>query len=508
MKMCFSQLLFFVLVIGGLSGRNGLIAKPYVWVADGMERIGQTDAPGKEKRICIFAARGEYESFQVIVTAKEKSLTQVNLTISDLEGPQKISNSNFTLYREHYIEVKKSSPIWRGPPNLPLGVGWYPDGLIPFVDPQTRQDIQGAKYDAVPFDLAAGRNQPLWVDLLVPYNTLAGSYKGTATVSSDQGSEQLPVELTVWDFDLPLRPSLRSRFGGGELVLQHKLMGEGDYTRVNAINVGIWAGGGSWECLPIRPAAPVETWTEKESSYPEEARQYLYNYTTDEISNCRDLYEPVKEWARNIHAGSSIKNLIVMVPTPELYDDGTGHPAVDIWVVLPAQSYEPADVERIRQAERLGGEIWSYNCNVQDSYSPKWQIDFAPINYRIQPLINQSYGFPGLLYWRVDLWPEDPWTTFADLDYPGNGHLIYPGAPAGISEPVPSMRLKYLREGVEDYEYVEILKNLGQKDFALQAIQPVAGDWKHWTADPQALYRVRQILGEKIHQLQKKRGNG
>jgi len=485
-----------------------LFAKPYVWVADGMERVGQTGEPGREKQVQLFAARGEYEPFQVIVTARGENLTHINLTISDLEGPQKIDNSHFTLYREHYIEVKKSSPVWRGPPNLPLGVGWYPDALIPFIDPQTKQDIQGAKYDAVPFDLAAGRNQPLWVDLFVPYDIPAGLYRGNCTISSDQGSEAIPIELTVWDFDLPRRPSLRSRFEGGEVVLQHKLMGEGDYTRMNAINVGIWAGGGSWQCLPIRPAAPVQTWTEKESSYPEEVRPYLYNYTTDEISNCKDLYEPVREWARNIHAGSSIKNLIVMVPTPELYDDGTGRPAVDIWVVLPAQSYEPADVERIREAEGLGCEVWSYNCNVQDSYSPKWQIDFAPLNYRIHPLINQSYGFPGLLYWRVDLWSEDPWTTFADLDYPGNGHLIYPGEPTGILQPVPSMRLKYLREGVEDYEYVEILKNLGQKEFALRTIQPVAADWKHWTADPQALYRVRRVLGEKIQQLQKKGGNG
>jgi hypothetical protein len=233
-------------------------------------------------------------------------------------------------------------------------------------------------------------------------------------------------------------------------------------------------------------------------------RQYLYNYTVDEISNCEQLYEPVKEWARNIHAGSNIKNLIVMVPTHRLFDDGTGRPAVDIWVVLPMQSYDPNDLKHIREAEQLGCEIWSYNCNVQDSYSPKWQVDFTPINYRIHPLINQSYGFGGLLYWRVNIWSDDPWTTFADKDYPGNGHLIYPGGPAGVTGNLSSMRLKYVREGVEDYEYVEILKKLGQKQFALDTIKPVAADWKNWTRDPQALYRVRKILGERIHQLQKK----
>ena len=482
-------------------------AKPAIWVQDGMQRVGFTDAPINQKTVRLFAARGEYEPFQVIVTAKEEHLTGVNMTVSDLIGPQKISSTHFDLYREHYMEVKKSSPTRKGPPNLPLGVGWYPDALIPFVDRETGNDLQGAKYDAVPFSLEWGRNQPLWVDLFVPYKTPEGTYKGICTVQSDQGSDQIQIELTVWDFDLPVRPSLRSRFSGGAEILRHKLMGQGDYARMNAINTGIWAGGGSWRCLPIRPAAPVEAWTEKESSYPEEVRQYLYNYTVDEISNCDELYEPVKEWSRNIHTGSNIKNMIVMVPTPKLYDDGTGRPAVDIWVVLPGQSYLPEDLKKIREAEQLGCEVWSYNCNVQDSYSPKWQIDFTPINYRIHPLINQSYGFPGLLYWRSTSWSEDPWKTFAHEDYPGNGHLVYPGEPVGVSGNVPSMRLKYLREGVEDYEYVEILKRMGQSDFAFGILKTVAPDWKNWTRDVDALYEARKILGRKIHDLNMSKKN-
>ncbi len=38
----------------------------------------------------------------------------------------------------------------------------------------------------MPFDVKAGNNQPIWVDLLVPRTTAAGHYSGTYTVTSNQ----------------------------------------------------------------------------------------------------------------------------------------------------------------------------------------------------------------------------------------------------------------------------------------------------------------------------------
>jgi hypothetical protein len=147
---------------------------------------------------------------------------------------------------------------------------------------------------------------------------------------------------------------------------------------------------------------------------------------------------------------------------------------------------------------------------VQDGYSPKWQIDFAPMNFRIQPgFLSQSLGLTGLLYWRMDLWTRDPWhdvrTFFDKFDnnrpYPGDGMLVYPGEQVGVKGIVPSMRLKWLREGVEDYEYVEILKGLGQGNRALLMSKSVGRDWRNWTQDPQVLSSVRNQLGEEIEKI-------
>jgi hypothetical protein len=144
---------------------------------------------------------------------------------------------------------------------------------------------------------------------------------------------------------------------------------------------------------------------------------------------------------------------------------------------------------------------------VQDAYSPKWEIDFAPINYRIQPgFISQSLGLTGILYWRVDLWTQAP---FQDLHgytidgnfYPGEGMLVYPGRPAGIDSVIPSMRLKWIREGVEDFEYIAILKRLGRGEWALERARRVGANWRNWTRDIQALESVRNELGAEIERL-------
>ena len=50
-------------------------SKPTVWVVSGMERVGQEDPPQKKHRIELFAARGEYEPFQIVVRASSPTVS-------------------------------------------------------------------------------------------------------------------------------------------------------------------------------------------------------------------------------------------------------------------------------------------------------------------------------------------------------------------------------------------------------------------------------------------------
>ena len=231
---------------------------------------------------------------------------------------------------------------------------------------------------------------------------------------------------------------------------------------------------------------------------------YLYNYTADEIGNCTNLLQTIQQWGYNLHQ-AGIDNLITMKPIPQLYDDGSGsgRSAVDIWTLLPVM-YDAA-VSNVQYVLAKGDKAWSYNALVQDAYSPKWEIDFSPVNFRIQPgFISQSLGLSGLLYWRVDYWSSDPWNQvnnagyFSSDNYPGEGMLVYPGSTVGIQGVAPSMRLKWLRDGVEDYEYVELLKQQGYGVWALQVAADVGPDWANWAHDPTALESARIQLGQQL----------
>jgi len=495
---------------------------PVVWTASSLHRVGMSDPAGNGAKVNLSAARDEYQSFQIVVNGASQGLSNVDVKISDLAGPggEVIERTSFTLYREKYVYVSAPSPNWGGT-NKPLGTGWYPDGLIPFTDPETGKPLSGATLRAVPFDVKTWNNQPVWVDVLVPQNATAGQYSGTYTVTSDQGSFTGRISLTVWNFTLPSTPSLKTAFlfsHAGTLEAQQELLrnkispsatpasqmplmkGRG----LNATDTGPFSGADTGNCK-MSPAPPVSQF--KARTAGQQPGVLLYDYSADEIGHCSNLYPTIQQWAYNMHQ-AGISNLVSMSPNPALYSDGSGsgRSAVDIWVLLPVM-YNNAKSE-VDHVLKKGDAVWSYNTLVQDAYSPKWEIDFDPVNFRIQPgFINQSLNLTGLLYWRIDRWTSDPWNNvnntgaFSSANYPGEGMLVYPGQPVGIQGVVASMRLKWLRDGVEDYEYIQILKNLGKADLALQIARSVGPDWTHWTRDAGAIDSARQQLGQAINEI-------
>ena len=273
---------------------------------------------------------------------------------------------------------------------------------------------------------------------------------------------------------------------------------------LSATHIGPFSGADVGRCR-MSPAPSAAEY--KSLAAAQQPGLMLYSYSADEIGHCSNLYPIIKQWAVNMHQ-AGIKNLISMSPTPALYDDGsgTGRSAVDIWVLLPLMYNNSKD--RVQDVLKKGDTVWSYNTLVQDAYSPKWLIDFDPVNFRLQPgFISQSLHLSGLLYWRVDKWPSDPWNnvnnagTYSSANYPGEGMLVYPGQQVGVKGVVASMRMKWLRDGVQDYDYVEILKELGKPDLAMQIARSVGADWTNWSRDAGAIEAARKKIGETIDAL-------
>ena len=497
---------------------------PLIWTTSAMEAIERhqqspaltNDNSEEIRNIQLMAAKGEYEAFQIVIQASSGNLSNVNVVVSDLKNSNGlvISKDNITLYSEHYIKLDR--PSHQGwPANPTRGKGWYADALVPFVDPETGQDIQGAELDAVPFNLEAGYNQPIWVDIFVPRSASPGEYQGKYMVESDQGISEGKINLTVWNFDLPVQPSMNSFFDiwqdrgieAQTLLLQHRLMSSQRIKYENQLEVfkklGVtsvrlpfWSGANYHSCQ-MEPAPSVTDLEQAAVQYQDQPDLLKYVFSADEIDKCKNLEQSLQQWGKNIHQ-AGLKHLVVMKPRPELYD------YVDIWVVDP-KKYAKAK-SKINQVRQNGDEIWFYTGYNTD-YSPLWHLDSAPINFRIpQGWIAQSLGLKGVLLSRTDSWTDNPWQEVliyvqGNTDYPGVEMLFYPGGKVGLNQVVPSIRLKRLREGMEDYEYTEILKKLGYQDWAMKIVRRVGKNWRSWTKNPNDLYDARQKLGEKINQL-------
>jgi len=106
--------------------------------------------------------------------------------------------------------IDQSSPD-RGGPNR-LGAPLVYRSADPLHRSAHRQPAEGRDLHRAPFDVTPSRNQPIWIDVYVPPGTTPGEYTATANISSDQASVNVPVKLTVWNFALPLKPSMKSVF--------------------------------------------------------------------------------------------------------------------------------------------------------------------------------------------------------------------------------------------------------------------------------------------------------
>ncbi len=513
--------------------------QPAVWVASPWEHVLKSTQPGEAGSVAIEAAANEYEPFRIIVRAGDAPLADVNVTASALTGaPGEIPAENIKLFREHYLQVTEPSLRSTAP------TGWYPDALIPFVNPEDGSELSGAKYDAVPFDVEAGANQGIWADVYVPADAAAGEYTGTVTVTAGgQALAQVPVKLTVWGFALPDTIAMRSNFGslGGRVAKRLGMdAGSAEFQRIEDLYIDTML---EHRCIPSSLGNIWPKWSEEDGiddsetgerlrmmvedkhvnslrlpfsyrSEPEKCKKYLhdlaaylrekgwldlaYIYMRDEPNNA-EQYETVRQQGALIHeADPGIKRMCTEQTITSNPDWGDLYGAVDIWCPL----WGLWDEETAQQRLALGEELWSYTALCQgDEKNPFWQVDFPPIVFRSPFWVSWHYHVTGFLYWSSVYWdPEkDVWTEphFRDK-YWGEGMLLYPGQEAGIRGPAPSIRLKLVREAMEDFEYMTLAAKKADRAQVDAIVDGLARSFTDWERDPAAYMSAREQLAKLI----------
>lgn len=179
----------------------------------------------------------------------------------------------------------------------------------------------------------------------------------------------------------------------------------------------------------------------------------------------------------NSFGSTSWLNLIV--PVVNHMDDRQGYP--------PSEGNQRSNYDTFL-AQNSVNAVWTYQscmshaCGVTSTYHTNWpnvMIDATGVQNRAEPWTKFIYDAPGLLYYEIATWYDE--ATGADLvplnsgfagataynsNFTGNGDgwLVYPGTPSTIGGttdvPVASYRLKMIRDGLEDYEYLRACKTV------------------------------------------------
>lgn len=176
-------------------------AKLEVWTAYGTEKIlRDVDYSSRYNQdvLKIKAFREENESAQIILSTKGK-INSYTLTLSDLTdgNGNVLSKNSFTVYNQKYINVTDIKDA-----ESQTGAGYYPDALLPY-------DV------AVEYGenkITDGLNQGLWITLKTGEDQPAGVYTGNFKVTADGKDYQVPVSVTVYDFNLTETVHSKSSF--------------------------------------------------------------------------------------------------------------------------------------------------------------------------------------------------------------------------------------------------------------------------------------------------------
>lgn len=134
-------------------------------------------------------------------------------------------------------------------------------------------------------------------------------------------------------------------------------------------------------------------------------------------------------------------------------------PLVDLWNINSTHFW--ANLPEVRKLKAQGKTLYFYSGTPVVTESLIGSVRWGWLGYK--------YPADGICFWNATDWgdwdtdapPGDPYTN-AGGRYKGFSMIFYPGSKFGYDGPIPSLRLKAMRRGLQDYEYLRLLGKKGQ----------------------------------------------
>jgi len=489
-----------------------------VWSVDALDKVlpGTTAPADGTAAVAFRGARGEYESAQLVARSDE-AIANLRVELSDLAGPDGFIPATalsarfvgFVPIEANTYNTPREELIAEAPCELP-------DPLLP--------DEQ--------LTVPAGRCQPIWLTLQIPVDAGPGAYSGTVRVISDGGTLEVPVEATVWPFAVPNDRHLQyTNWLGAERIAEHHkvaLWSEEFWTVLDRYAQAMgehrqtmaWAplswiaiteeADGAYTCDFSRFDRWVET-CERHGVAERIEFQQVGRFENDWSSTTIVLGDvwiteratgeakavpgqvalprllPLVE-AHLRERGWLDRTLIHIADEPSqhntkswsevadfVHEQAPGMRRIDaiegpyfaghLEVMVPKLNHLRHWWPIYQKARDEGSELWFYTCCHPTGLYPNRFLDYSLLKTRILHWYNWRFGLAGYLHWGLNWWTADPFTQVTSSGLPpGDCFIIYPG-PNG---PLSSVRWEALRDGIEDYEYLWVLRNATSR--ALEAI--------------------------------------
>jgi glycosyl hydrolase family 123 len=502
-------------------------SRPAVWSESATTKIRPDAQPGSQAALHLVAARNEFVSFQVGLHGGAAGLTGVSAQLTALEGPSRIEGNSITLYQEVFLDITQhSTPDSQlGPwpdgllPDVDETVG-EKRRAFPF-------DIPAGEARAIWVDVLVPMKAPPGQYKGTVLVTADNGYKSKVQVHLTVVDALLPSTPSLRTAFLLWPPHVCRAYTGtpdcGEetlvpllqmfhrMALEHRLTLASAFPRVPGQatwNLPDWetfeARWGAFldGTVPLRlPGARMTSWqylgpptAEGLAQFQEEARSRgwlsrAFDYVGDEPPYGISFQDVEQRATLSRQAAPEVNTLLTSTIT-DLETYGLVG-LIDSIVVLvnymdgTRPPYVGNQVEGYTDFVALPNrELWMYqSCMSQgcvaSEYAPEnqpgqgwpsYMIDRQATKARALEWVSFLEGATGELYYQTVGMLSTAWTNQFRFNGNGDGTLFYPGTPSSIggstAVPLPSIRLKLIRLGIQDYEWLEAVSDAGDPEFA------------------------------------------
>ena len=501
---------------GGVHSVTGSVAYTF---AHSTQKVQLEETLGRMKTIHVTMGKNEREGFQFILRGRGGNTLQYCVALSDVTGDNG-AVIPVSVFKEHYIYAGAGKDA-----------GMYPDALIPCPDARNTLGITGER-----------RNQGFYIELRTAADAPAGLYTGKITVNQCRENAsvwetvkvlaQAEFTVEVVNAAFPDAPGSDSAVGvanwterfcalGGvepgtpeaealykqyyDYLLDHKLSAYRLPYDILDERADAYMSDPRVKSFTIaypEDDAKLLEYYQKVQSNPDWARKgyfYLidepgsaqtieeYYSITDRLARLCPGYHMVTPFSWKFKdGGKEYDNLAIQ--------DGRS----DIMCPISDQFDKRGFPEAVARRAETGSRAWWYVCCEPTGAYCNMFVHQQGTRHRLLFWQQYQQNITGLLYWSTTYWEKaNPWfsaATWNNYETCGDGSWFYPGPAVGLKEPVPSLRLKNIADGLEDYDLLRMAEEKFGRDYCLKKAGQLSQSLTSYTGDPAKIEQVRAAI--------------